>query len=151
MLPTVHYLQSLFGHLDTILAACAALASDDGTADPHDRMRFEFQAIAHVLQIRHDMREVADGDGVLAKQLRLFIAVTDCFEDAASVRVLLRATPKHELMGGRIPIPTLVALVTAMRDALGIWYGVDEGVEGSDFVPAPIAEEQIWSTGPEVA
>ena len=152
MLHRAQYLPSLVGHLDAILAACTALsASNVATADPHLRLKLEFTAISHVLQIRHDVQEEAIEDHALESQLRLFIAVTDCFEDAASVRVLLRTTSAHDLIGGRIPVDTLAALVTAMRDVFGIWYGFDDGVEGVEPVLTTISEAEIWSTGPDVA
>jgi hypothetical protein len=147
-------LHSLVGHLEAILAACTTLSTLEQTADPHRRLRLEFSAIAHVLQVRHDMQETALGDDALASQLRLFIAVTDCFEDAASVRSSLRRdTAARDLIGGRIPVATLVALAVAMRDVLGIWYGVDDDARDARAEPprAPLSEALVWATSPDVA
>jgi hypothetical protein len=145
--------RSLTDHLDAIVAAGKALQAPDGLRlDPHRRLRLEFTAIAHALQLRHDLREIAVDSVALANQIRLFLAVTDCLEDAASARVLLRAdAAAHDLIGGRIPVATLMALAAAMRDALRVWYRLPEGAAEAHAPPAPIPETLVWATSPDVA
>jgi hypothetical protein len=142
----------LAGHLDVIVAACEALLSlQQSAVDPHRILRLEFTAIAHALQVRHDMQEIAAEDSALASQVRLFLAVTDCFEDAAAVS----ASPPseaavHHLIGGRIPVTTLLALAAAMRDVVGVWYPAHIG-DDAELSPVPISEALVWATNPEGA
>jgi hypothetical protein len=144
---------SLAGHLDAIVAAGEALLAPDGMRlDPHRRLRLEFTAIAHALQLRHDLQEIVVEDRAVAGQIRLFLAATDCLEDAASVRVSPRTgAPAHDLIGGRIPIATLIALAAAMREVLGVCYGVPDGASAAQAPPSPIPETLVWATSPDVA
>ena len=72
---------SLLDNLDAALGACAELLS---AANPHDLLRLELTAIAHVLQARAHMRELKSADGAVTSQIALFLAVTDCLEQKGS-------------------------------------------------------------------
>lgn len=144
-------IHSLVNHLDATLAACMELLKVQGThADPHQLLRLELTAIAHVLQARHDMQECAFEDSVLAGQIALFLAVTDCFEGAGTAALRLEAEANH-LIGGRIPVATLMALAVAMRDVLGLCYQLNDGAAEAEaqHAPPPIPEALVWATAPE--
>ena len=155
MLPGQQYapapIHSLVNHLDATLAACQELVKLQSTAgDHHLLLRLELAAIAHVLQARHDMQECAFEDRAVASQIVLFLAVTDCFEDARASAGKPKAEADH-LIGGRIPAATLMALAAAMRDVLGVCYQFSEGAAEAEpsCVPSPIPEAMVWATAPD--
>ena len=145
-------IRSLVNHLDAALTACAALL-ERRAADPHDLLRLELTAIAHVLQAREDMKELRFADGAVANQIALFLAVTGCLEDAtpsdaAAAGLEAEAT---RLIGGRIPVDDLMALTIAMRDAVELSFAAfDDETEATHYQPAPaISEALVWATGPD--
>ena len=143
--------RSLLNHLDAALVACDALLTAQGVAaDPHDLLRLELTAIAHVLQAREDMKEFADGP--IRSQITLFLTVTGCLEEttlsgAAAIGLEAAAT---RLIGGRIEVATLMALTTAMRDVVELCFVTfnDEADAKHQFPPA-ITETLVWATSPE--
>ena len=146
-------IHSLVNHLDATLAACKEFAKLQSTEGDHQLLlRLELTAIAHVLQARHDMQECAFEDGAVASQIALFLAVTDCFEDAGASAAKLEAEAYH-LIGGRIPAATLMALAAAMRDVLGVCYQFSKGATEADpsCAPSPIPEAMVWATSPDGA
>ena len=117
--------RSLVNHLTDALDACDALVRTQGAAaDPHNLLRLELTAIAHVLQAREDMKELRFADGAIRSQITLFLAVTGCLEEttpssAAAAGLEAAAT---RLIGGRIEVATLMALTTAMRDVVELCF-----------------------------
>ena len=98
--------RSLLNHLDAALAACDDLLAAQGSAaDPHDLLRLELTAIAHVLQAREDMKELRLADGAIRSQITLFLTVTGCLEETkpSGAAVRLEAAATH-LIGGRIEV-----------------------------------------------
>src|SRR5262245_51472173 len=100
--------RSLLNNLDAALGACAELTS---ASNPHDLLRLELTAIAHVLQAREHMRELQFNDTAVASQIALFLTVTDCLEESGSGRQAdgLEGSA-NQLIAGQIPVPTLSAL-----------------------------------------
>ncbi len=139
----------LFNNLDAALRACEELLS---ASNPHDLLRLELTAIAHVLQAREHMRELQSTDGTVTSQVALFLTVTDCLEEKASGNgqtVGLEAAAVR-LIAGQIPVATLMALAAAMRDVLELCFAsFDEDAAADAQRPVPISEMQVWATGPE--
>lgn len=143
--------RSLVNHLDAGLAACESLLSAQGSAaDHHDLLRLELTAIAHVLQAREDMRELRLADGAVLSQIRLFLTVTSCLEEttpsgAATANTESAAT---RLIGGRIEVATLIALLTAMRDIVELCFLVFDAdeVPARHGPPPVITEALVWAT-----
>jgi hypothetical protein len=144
--------RSLLDHLDAVLAASdVLLKAQGGAANPHDLLRLELTIIAHVLQAREDMKGLRVADGAVGSQVTLFLTVTSCLEETAAAG----GTAPFEaaatcLIGGRIPVDTLVALTAAMRDFVELCFVVlDERREEARLqAPAPVSEALIWATGP---
>jgi hypothetical protein len=66
--------------------------------------------------------------------------------------VALRAdAPADDLIGGRIPVATLMALAAAMRDVLAVWYRAPDGAGNAQAGAAPVPETLVWATSPDVA
>lgn len=145
--------RSLVRHLSDVLDACLALASPQGiAADPHNLLRLELTAIAHVLQAREDMRELRLADGAIRSQITLFLAVTSCLEEttpSSAAAVSLEAASTC-LIGGRIEVTTLMALTTAMRDVVELCFmpSKDEN-EAPHHLPFAITEALVWATSPD--
>jgi len=145
--------RSLVSHLSEVLDACDALVRTQGaTADPHNLLRLELTAIAHVLQAREDMKELRFVAGAIRSQITLFLAVTGCLEEttpssAAAVGLEAAATC---LIGGRIEVTTLMALTTAMRDVVELCFLTsDDESEAKHHPPPAITEALVWATSPD--
>jgi hypothetical protein len=144
-------IRSLLDHLDAVLTACdALLVAQRGAANSHDLLRLELTVIAHVLQAREDMKELRVADGAVGSQVALFLTVTSCLEEPAPAGA---STPLESaatcLIGGRIPVDTLVALTAAMRDFVELCcIMLDEHREAGLQASAPVPEALIWATGP---
>lgn len=146
--PTV---RSLLSHLGATLTACDALLAAQGTAaDPHNLLRLELTAIAHVLQAREDMKELQFAGGAARSQITLFLAVTGCLEDAApsSAAAASPEAAATRLIGGRIDATTLMALTTAMRDVVELLFLTAED-ESDVLRHPPPAETLVWATSPD--
>jgi hypothetical protein len=146
--------RSLLDHLDAALAACDDLLAAQGSAaDPHDLLRLELTAIAHVLQAREDMKELRLADGAIRSQIALFLTVTGCLEETrpAGAPVRLEAAATH-LIGGRIEVATLKALTTAMRDVVELCFVTFNDEAGAKHQHPPvITEALVWATSPDCA
>ena len=144
--------RSLLNHLDAALAACDALLAAHGSAaDPHNLLRLELTAIAHVLQAREDMQELRLADGAIRSQIALFLTVTGCLEETrpAAATVGLEAAATH-LIGGRIEVATLRALTTAMRDVVELCLVMfNDDAEAKHRLPPAITESLVWATSPD--
>jgi hypothetical protein len=155
-----HYLQytpptvrTLIDHLDAVLAGCDSLqTAQNAAASSHDLLRLELTVIAHALQARESMKELAAVDGALSSQVVLFLTVTSCLEEAGSAdaTALLEAASTC-LIGGRIPVATLVALTTAMRDFVELCFviGLDARADAPIQPSTRVSEALIWATGPD--
>lgn len=150
--------RSLFNHLDAALAACDLLLTAQGAAaDPHNILRLELTAIAHVLQAREDMREVHAGDGAMRRQIALFLAATGCLEDStpASGATVGFESAATRLIGGRIDVAALTALTSAMRDLVGLRLlacedADEDASEAQDHRPrSAVSDGLVWATSPE--
>lgn len=140
-------IRSLIRNLDAALTACDQLL-EVPNSDPHNLLRFELSAIAHVLQARENMRELQGADSTVTSQITLFLAVTDCLEDGAARKTVSDLEgASNRLIGGHVPIGTLVALAAAMRDVLELCCTTFDEVENS-FTPI-VPETMVWATGPE--
>lgn len=145
--------RSLVRHLSDVLDACHALINPDGiAADPHNLLRLELTAIAHVLQAREDMRELRVADGAIRSQITLFLAVTSCLEEttpSSAAAVSLEAASTR-LIGGRIEVETLMALTTAMRDVVELYFVTpNDASETTQHLPFAITEALVWATSPD--
>ncbi len=144
--------RSLLSHLDAALAACDDLLAAQGSAaDPHDLLRLELTAIAHVLQAREDMQDLRPADGAIRSQIALFLTVTGCLEETrpAGAAAGLEAAATH-LIGGRIEVATLSALTTAMRDVVELCFGTPRDEADPKHQPPPvITESLVWATSPD--
>jgi hypothetical protein len=144
--------RSLLNHLDAALAACDDLLAAQGSAaDPHDLLRLELTAIAHVLQAREDMQELRLADGAVRSQIALFLTVTGCLEETspAGAAAGLEAAATL-LIGGRIEVATLRALITAMRDIVELCFVTfNDAADPRHQLPPAITESVIWATSPE--
>ena len=145
--------RSLLNHLDAALAACDALLTAQGVAaDPHDLLRLELTAIAHVLQAREDMKELRLADGAIRSQITLFLTVTGCLEEttlsgAAAIGLEPAAT---RLIGGRIEVATLMALTAAMRDVVELCFvALNDEADAQHQLPPVITEALVWATSPD--
>jgi len=140
-------------HLTEVLDACDALVRTQGAgADPHNLLRLELTAIAHVLQAREDMQELRFAAGAIGSQITLFLAVTGCLEEktpssAAAAGLEAAATC---LIGGRVEVATLMALTTAMRDVVEFCFLTsDDASEANHHAPPAITEALVWATSPD--
>ena len=144
--------RSLLDHLDAALAACDDLLAAQGSAaDPHDLLRLELTAIAHVLQAREDMKELRLADGAIRSQIALFLTVTGCLEETrpAGAPVRLEAAATH-LIGGRIEVATLKALTAAMRDVVELCFETfNDAADAKQQPPPAITEALVWATSPD--
>ena len=145
--------RSLLNHLDAALAACdALLAAQGAAADPHNLLRLELTAIAHVLQARENMKELRLADGAIRSQITLFLTVTGCLEETTPPGVAaggLEAAATH-LIGGRIEVATLRALTTAMRDVVELCFVTFNDAADAKHQPPPaITEALVWATSPD--
>ena len=156
----LHYQQStsspvlsLINHLDGALIACEALLQAQGSpSDPHSLLRLELTAIAHVVQAREDMKDWTPADSAVRSQIALFLTVTGCLEETAPSNIAtarLEAASTH-LIGGRIEVTTLMALIMAMRDIVELCFlTFDAGSETVHQPPPAITEALVWATNPE--
>jgi hypothetical protein len=145
--------RSLVRHLGDVLDACHALTNPEGiAADPHNLLRLELTAIAHVLQAREDMRELQVTDGAIRSQITLFLAVTSCLEETtpSSAAAMGLEAASTRLIGGRIEATTLMALTAAMRDVVELCFltSSDEN-EAKHHMPFAITEALVWATSPD--
>jgi hypothetical protein len=142
-------IRPLLDNLDAALGACVEIVS---ATNPHDLLRLELTAIAHVLQAREHMRELQSADGAITSQIALFLAVTDCLEQKASggASTAPLEAAANQLIAGQIPVTTLIALAAAMRDVLELCRATfEEDAAAALHRPVPISEMQVWATGPE--
>ena len=142
-------IRPLLDHLDVALAACGELQQ---ASNPHDLLRLELTAIAHVLQAREHMRELQSADGAVASQIALFLTVTDCLEEKAPEhsQTLGLEAAANRLIAGQIPVATLMTLATAMRDVLEFCSATfEDDAAAALHRPVPISEAQVWATGPD--
>jgi len=144
--------RSLLNHLDAALAACDALLATQGSAaDPHNLLRLELTAIAHVLQAREDMKELRLADGAIRSQITLFLTVTGCLEETtpSGAAAGLEAAATH-LIGGRIEVATLRALTTAMCDVVELCFVTFNDEADAKHQPPPAnIEALVWATSPD--
>ena len=146
--------RSLANHLHAASAACEDLLKLQGpAADPHNLLRLELTAIAHVLQAREDMKELQFADSAVASQIALFLAVTGCLEDATPPRAPAASleAAANRLIAGRIPVATLLALAAAMLGVLELCCASMDADTRYDQPPPPVAEALVWATGPDGA
>jgi hypothetical protein len=142
---------SLIHNLDAALRACEDLLRLS-PADTHNVLRCELTVIAHVLQAREGMRELETPDGAVTSQITLFLAVTDCLEDArpASDSAAGPEGGTDRLVAGQIPAATLIALAAAMRDVLELCCAIlNEDDDAPVLLPTQISEAMVWATGPD--
>jgi hypothetical protein len=141
-------IRTLLLNLDAALGACAELLS---VSNPHDLLRLELTAIAHVLQAREHMRELQPADNAVASQISLFLTVTDCLEEKGSgTQAVGLEAAANRLIGGQIPVATLAALAAAMRDVLELCCAtLDEDVAAAAHASTSISEAMVWATGPD--
>jgi hypothetical protein len=146
--PRLAPIRPLLDNLDASLDACAQLLS---ATNPHDLLRLELTAIAHVLQAREHMRELQSEDEAVGSQIALFLTVTDCLEQKGSGAAQTAAleAAANQLIAGQIPVATLMALTAAMREVLQLCWGSLEEAEAALHQPVPVTEAQVWATGPE--
>jgi len=143
--------RSLVRHLGDVLDACHALTNPEGiAADPHNLLRLELTAIAHVLQAREDMSELRVTDGAIRSQIALFLAVTRCLEETTPPAAVGPEAASTRLIGGRIEVTTLMALTTAMRDVVELCFlpSNDEN-DSKHHMPFAITEALVWATSPD--
>jgi hypothetical protein len=146
--PSIRY---LVHNLDVALVACGDLLKA-ALADPHNLLRSELTVITHVLQAREHLRELQFADSAVSSQIVLFLAVTDCLEESAPPKDHSASFEgaANRLIGGRIPVATLVALIAAMRDVLELCaIAVGEAAEAEDHQTVPVSEALVWATGAE--
>jgi hypothetical protein len=144
--PAIRY---LVHNLDAALIACEELLKP-AASDPHNLLRLELTAITHVLQTREHMRELQFADNPISSQIVLFLAVTDCLEDSAPAKDQAASLEgaANRLIGGRIPVATLMALAAAMRDVLELCAAAIDEEAGPELDgSAPISEALVWATG----
>jgi hypothetical protein len=146
--------RSLISHLDAALAACETLLSAQGAeADPHDLLRLELTAIAHVLQAREDMMELRLAGGAVRSQITLFLTVTACLEEPSSAPTIGTEASATRLIGGRIDVTTLMALMAAMRDLVEFCFLArdDDDAAAQNRPPPIVTETLVWATNPDGA
>lgn len=144
--------RSLVSHLDAALAACDALLTAQGTAaDAHDLLRLELTAIAHVLQAREDMKDLRHVDGAVRSQITLFLTVTGCLEDTAPSNAVGAEAAATRLIGGRLDVTTLMALMKAMRDIVELCFLTfeDNATNANHQRPSAVTEALVWATSPD--
>jgi hypothetical protein len=140
-------IRTLMLNLDAALGACAELLS---VSNPHDLLRVELTAIAHVLQAREHMRELHTADNAVASQVALFLTVTDCLEEKGSGKQMIGLeAAANRLIAGQIPVATLMALAAAMRDVLELCCATVDEEGATAHRSPPISEALVWATGPE--
>src|SRR5262249_23474164 len=117
--------------------------------DPHAVLRLELTAITHVLQGRENTRDLELPDGSVIEQVAQFLAATDCLECTAPSRDVAATLEgaSNRLIGGHIPIGSLITLLAATRDVLDICLVS----HAEAAAPIHLIEEAlVWATGPDV-
>ncbi|MBX9590263.1 MAG: hypothetical protein K2X43_13225 [Hyphomonadaceae bacterium] len=146
-------IRSLLDHLEAALYACdSLLAAHRHAPDPHNLLRLELTAIAHVLQAREDMRDLRIPDDTVGKPIALFLAATSCLEEAAPARAAATGleAAATRLIGGRIAVTILMDLVTAIHDVVVLCFTRhDDAAETACQTPSAISEALVWATSPD--
>lgn len=132
-------------HLDTALAACDELLT--GTADAQSLLRLELTAITHILQARQTAAETFVDDGELRRRLAYFVMQTDVLEVAGSNQLKGPRPSGERLLGGRIALSGLTALLASLVDAVDCDKGPEVDRTGDAMPRSPQSQEApIWTT-----
>jgi len=151
---TLPVIRSLIDHLQAALTACDALLAAQGHgADSHDLLRLELTAIAHVLQAREDARELRVPAGTIGSHVALFLSAIRCLEEAPPASAVVRlegATTR--LIGGHIPVTTLMDLLTVMHDVIQLCFAArDDATEAAVYeTTSATSEVLVWATGADI-
>lgn len=145
VIPSTHPLAQ---HLDTALAACDELLTRN--ADAQNLLRLELTAITHVLQARQSAMEMHLADGDLRRSLAYFVNQTDVLEVAGSSQSKSKRQSDERLVGGRIALSSLTALLASLLDAVGRQSMADDDHAEDDMpVRSPLQSQEamVWATG----
>jgi len=144
-IPSTHPLAQ---HLDSALAACDELLTRN--ADAQSLLRLELTAITHVLQARQSAMETRLADGDLRRSLAYFVSQTDVLEVAGSSQSKSKRQSDERLVGGRIALSSLTALLASLLDAVDR-QSIAEDDQADDDMPArsPLQSQEamVWATG----
>jgi hypothetical protein len=151
LIPATH---SLAQHLDTALAACDELLTRN--EDPQSFLRLELTAITHVLQARQFAMETQLADGDLRRTLAYFVSQTDILEVAGSSQSKVAAPRQSDerLVGGRIALASLTALLASLLDAVDRQSSAEDDQPDDEITarsPPQFQEALVWATGVDAA
>jgi hypothetical protein len=144
----IPHLHPFVQHLDTALAACDELLTQN--VDAQSLLRLELTAITHLLQARQSAIETRMEDRDLRHWLTYFVAQTDELEVAGIGRSKVSRPANDRLLGGRVSLSSLTALLASLLDALDRRRTADDddteenSPQGSPVQSGDIA---IWAMG----